>query len=418
MKLHPTPESPTLVMHDMASLRETSGQPVIKLGFGQSPFPPPAAVIKALQENAHRHDYAPVAGIPALRAAVAEHHRRHDGLNCTEKEILISAGSKALLYAAMAAFQEVSVIIPAPAWVSYAPQAKLIGHEVVSLPRMAGKGWKILPEDISRAAALCGAGREKLLVFNAPGNPDGICYTEDELRALADAARKEDIIVISDEIYGRLHFEDAHISIARFYPEKTVVTSGLSKWGGAGGWRLGTAVVPDTLTGLRAAMNGILSEIISCAPTPIQAAALTAYEDSAEMQDALARRRAILKELAEYCHETLVAAGIGCTRAEGGFYAFVDFMPLQEAFARRGIENSYALCEILLQETGVALLAGQAFGMAPDYLSARLAFVDFDGAAALEAAKTETVDRVFVRKYCTKTCDGIAAIKTWLENIS
>jgi len=417
MKLHPTPESPTLVMHNMASLRETGGQPVIKFGFGQSPFPPPAVMIEALRDNAHRHDYTPVAGIPALKQAVAAHHKQFDLIDCTEKNILISAGSKALLYAAMAAFQNAAVIIPAPSWVSYGPQAELIGHEIVSLPRMAGKGWKIMPDDLQHAADMCSAGRDKILIFNAPGNPDGICYTAAELKALAEVARKNDILIIADEIYGRLNFEDAHISMARFYPEKTVVTSGLSKWGGAGGWRLGTAVVPDGLSDLRDAMRGILSEIVSCAPTPVQMAALTAYQDSLEMQDALARRRKILKAVGEHSYQVIHSAGIGCTKPEGGFYCFVDFMPMQEIFAQRGITNSYALCEALLQETGVALLAGQAFGMAPDYLSARLAFVDFDGRAALDAAKSEEVDAAFLQKYCTKTCQGLAAIKTWLESL-
>ncbi|MBL1148560.1 MAG: aminotransferase class I/II-fold pyridoxal phosphate-dependent enzyme [Pseudomonadota bacterium] len=417
MKLHPTPESPTLVMHNMASLRETAGQPVIKFGFGQSPFPPPAVVIEALRANAHRHDYTPVAGIPALRQAVAAHHKQFDDIDCTDKNILISAGSKALLYAAMAAFQNAAVIIPAPAWVSYGPQAELIGHEIVPLPRMAGKDWRITPDDLQQAADQCSAGRDKILIFNAPGNPDGICYAADELQALAEVARKNDMLVISDEIYGRLHFENAHLSMARFYPEKTVVTSGLSKWGGAGGWRLGTAVVPEALSDLRDAMLGILSEIVSCAPTPIQMAALTAYQDSPEMQDALTRRRNILKAIGTHSYEVLTSAGIGCTKPEGGFYCFVDFMPMQDVFAKRGIKDSYGLCEALLQETGVALLAGQAFGMAPDYLSARLAFVDFDGRAALDAAKTENVDEAFLQKYCGKTCQGLAAIKTWLEGL-
>ncbi len=417
MKLHPTPESPTLVMHNMASLRETAGQPVIKFGFGQSPFPPPAVVIEALRANAHRHDYTPVAGIPALRQAVAAHHKQFDEIDCTDKNILISAGSKALLYAAMAAFQNAAVIIPAPAWVSYGPQAELIGHEIVPLPRMAGKDWRITPDDLQQAADQCSAGRDKILIFNAPGNPDGICYAADELQALAEVARKNDMLIISDEIYGRLHFENAHLSMARFYPEKTVVTSGLSKWGGAGGWRLGTAVVPEALSDLRDAMLGILSEIVSCAPTPIQMAALTAYQDSPEMQDALTRRRNILKAIGTHSYEVLTSAGIGCTKPEGGFYCFVDFMPMQDVFAKRGIKDSYGLCEALLQETGVALLAGQAFGMAPDYLSARLAFVDFDGRAALDAAKTENVDEAFLQKYCGKTCQGLAAIKTWLEGL-
>ncbi len=415
--LQPTAHSPTLVMHDLASIREQNGQDIIKFGFGQSPFPPPNCVVEALKKNANKYHYSPVMGLPELCEAVAKHHQKHNNIDCTADNIIVTAGSKALLYAIMAAFKKASIILPAPSWVSYEPQADLLGHEKVALVRESQNNWKINSEALQTAADKCSAGNQKILILNYPGNPDGITYTEDELKALANTARKNNILVISDEIYGLIDFTDTHISMATLYPENTIVTSGLSKWCGAGGWRLGTAIIPDALATVRKTMIGILSEIVSCAPTPVQFAAIEAYTDSPEIINTIEKRRKILKTLAYFGHDTLTNAGIDCTKAEGGIYCFVDFMPMQEKFKQHGITDSNKLCEKLLEETGVALLSGSAFGMDSGYLSARLAFIHFDGKATLEAAENEEINQAFIEKNCNKTCDGFRRIAKWLEQL-
>ncbi len=136
------------------------------------------------------------------------------------------------------------------------------------------------------------------------------------------------------------------------------------------------------------------------------------------MLDTLDKRRKILQAIGLYTHKKLIDAGIGCTEPQGGFYCFVDFMPMKDALAKRNLTTADEVCQALLQDTGVALLAGSAFGVDPSYMSARLAFVDFDGEAALDAAKTEAIDDAFIQKYCKKTYDGIQYIADWLAEQS
>src|SRR5262249_20109347 len=161
----------------------------------------------------------------------------------------------------------------------------------------------------------------------------------------------------------------------------TIVTGGLSKWSGAGGWRLGIAMLPELLDGaFKEAMLAIASETYSCAPTPIQHAACPAYVwDDVTKRD-LAHPRRILSLPGNWIADRLNEAGIGVHRPDGAFYLFLDFSMRAEALRQAGIASSRQLCEGLLRETGVSLLYGDVFGMPPDHLSARLAYVDFDGA--------------------------------------
>lgn len=417
MNIKSTSHSPTLAMHEMSSLREKDGIKVIKLGFGQSPFAPPTKIIEALKFNAHEHFYAPVDGIEKLKSTVANFHSKLDNIDCTSDNIVINAGSKILIYAILEVFNEANVIIPSPSWVSYKPQAELIGHKVIRLERRPEKSWRIDGDDLNDAVAKCDENTQKILILNYPSNPDGVAYSKEELEDIAHIARKHNILIISDEIYGRLNFTNSHISMATICPENTIVTSGLSKWCGAGGWRLGTAIIPNNLNHIKKTMVGILSETISCAPTPIQLAAITAYSMSDEIENDIKNRRIILSKLGDFCAYSLNNAGIKCTKPEGGFYSFCDFMPFKEKFKKLGITNSNALCEKLLSETGVALLSGSAFGMEDSYLSARLAFVDFDGNEALKEASKHEVDDNFIKQYCQNTYSGIKTMVNWLAEL-
>src|ERR1700722_1514940 len=144
-------KSQTLLLNEQSRNLEQGGKKVYKLGFGQSPFLPPKAVIEALKANAHRKDYSPVAGIPELRKAVAEFHRNLDGIDVKPENILIAPGSKILIYAVMASFTEADVLFCAPAWVSYVPQARLLGHDVIMLPTTFEGRWRLTPDMLDRA---------------------------------------------------------------------------------------------------------------------------------------------------------------------------------------------------------------------------------------------------------------------------
>jgi len=218
--------------------------------------------------------------------------------------------------------------------------------------------------------------------------------------------------------YSGLHFEGEHVSIARFYPEGTILSNGLSKWAGAGGWRLGAFVFPETLRWLADTMAAVASETFTSTAAPIQYAAVEGFGASAAIDDYLRRVRRVLGALMRASRATLQAAGAALAEPRGGFYVFPDFTPLRERLNARGVCTSEVLCERALEQTGIAFLPGSAFGQPAHELSVRLACVDFDGTAALRAAGElspgEVPDEAFLRRYCNPAHDAIARLCDWI----
>jgi len=276
------------------------------------------------------------------------------------------------------------------------------------------EGWRLTPQ---RLEAICkdDPDRPRLLILNYPGNPDGSTYSADELRGIADVAKTYRIVLLSDEIYGPLNHRDEHVSIAKFYPEGTIVSGGLSKWCGAGGWRLGTFAFPPSLSRVLRAMAATASETFTATSAPIQYAAVSAFRGSPAIDDYLRRSRQILSTLGGVCTARLRKSGAILPEPKGGFYLFPDFSPLKARLAARGIETGRQLAERALEELGVAFLPGEDFALTPQSLTARLAYVDFDGAAALDAAAKETVDERFVQPHCASVVEGVESLCAWLE---
>ncbi len=409
--------SATVAINEYCNKLVAEGRQVFKLGLGQSPFPVPDAVMKELQANAFQKDYLPVAGLKELRETVADYHRRTQGTPFAPKGVLIGPGSKELMFILQLVYYG-DLVIPAPAWVSYAPQAKIIGRQVNFLQTHRDNGWKLLPEQLEELCAL-DPGRPRLLIFNYPSNPTGGTYSRSELKAIADTARKHRVILLSDEIYGELHHKGQHVSIARFYPEGTIVSAGLSKWCGAGGWRLGTFAFPETLGWLREAMAVVASETYTSTSAPIQYAAVRAFKGGFDIERYLVHSRRILKHLGRWAAKTLNDAGIATCRPEGGFYLFPDFEHLRARLVTRGIADSAALCHKLLEDTGVAILPGSDFGRPPSELTARLAYVDFDGAKALYGARSIAIEQPlndeFLEAYTPNVTNAIRAICEWAK---
>ncbi|MEM7155241.1 MAG: pyridoxal phosphate-dependent aminotransferase [Myxococcota bacterium] len=410
------PASATVAINEHCNDLMAAGREVFKLGLGQSPFPVAEPVVEALRQHAHEKDYLPVKGLARLREAVAEYHQRHDGLVRTGDDVLIGPGSKELMFLLQLVFYG-DLVIPTPAWVSYAPQAKIIGRQVRLVPTRPENGWRLGATELAR---LCeqDPGRPRILILNYPSNPTGATHRPEELEALAKVAAEHRVVLLSDEIYGELHHEGQHVSIARFYPEGTIISSGLSKWCGAGGWRLGTFLFPPSMRWLLDAMAAAASETYTSTSAPIQHAAVTAFEGSDEIDEYLARSRRILGALGRWCHRRMTDAGLSLSEPEGGFYLFPDFSAHTEALASRGITNSAALCEQLLEHTGVAILPGSFFGREPAELTARLAYVDFDGGAALDGLagmpKDATVDETFLRQHCARVTTAIDRLCEWV----
>ena len=388
--LRKSKHSETLQVNQLSLTRAENDQPVFKFGFGQSPFPVPEEITAELANAAYRKEYMSVQGHFPLREAIANFHKEKEGKNWQAENIIVGSGSKILLFCVMAAFEQAEILLPAPSWVSYEPQGQLAGHKVTWLNTTFKNKWHLTPEQLERYCAERKMPETPLiLVLNYPSNPTGQTYNGVELFALAAVMRKYNVIVIADEIYSLLSYKKDYSTIADYYPEGCIVSSGLSKWCGAGGWRLGFMHIPPQLENLLSTVIGVASETYSCAPSPIQIAATKAYSSMSITDTFIAKQIDILSDISEYCAKSLNDIGINVHAAEGGFYLFPDFSAFTEKLKGRGIETSEQLTTALMEETGIALLPGSAFGMSQTSLTTRLAFVDFDGSHTLSQLHNE-----------------------------
>lgn len=411
-------ESPTLRINQHCKELAAKGKHIYKLGLGQSPFPVPEPVVNALRLYAPQKDYLHVQGLPELRQTVADFHRKKDGVDILPENVIIGPGSKELLFLLQMVF-EGEVIIPSPSWVSYLPQAKIIGNVIHVIHTSPDEQWRITPELLENFCKNQNRNPQHpyLLILNYPGNPDGITYGQENVRQLAETAKRNNIYILSDEIYGQLHHKGNHVSIAKYYPEGTIISSGLSKWCGAGGWRLGTFSFPPNLHWLLEAMAAVASETYTSVSAPIQYAAIQAFLCGAEIENYLWHARKILAMLGNETARILKDGNIMVNDPTGGFYLFLDFTSLKKNLERRGIQGSKNLCEKLLDDCGVAILPGEDFNRPENELSARLSYVDFDGAKALAASYTiplhDPLPDDFLMKYCSNVIEASNKITEW-----
>jgi aspartate aminotransferase len=411
--------SATLAINEKSQTLQQQGRTVYRLGLGQSPFPVPERVIQALRDNAHQKAYLPVKGLYELREAVASFNNRIQGIDTLPENVMIGPGSKELIFILQLVYYG-DLVIPTPSWVSYSPQARIVGHHVYWVPTESDNDWRLSPDQLDK---LCRTDpdRPRIVILNYPSNPSGYTYPLKRLKQLAEVARKYGVILVSDEIYGLLQFNNRHVSVACYYPEGTIISSGLSKWCGAGGWRLGTFSFPPQLRWLCDAMSIVASETFTATSSPIQYAAITAFDGGDDIDEYLSDSRRILEAMATYLVGELNSININISIPQGGFYLFPDFGLYRDKLARRGILTSVEMCSALLEETGVAMLPGHDFGRDPSELTARLAFVDFDGERALQAASGEyrdtAIDETFIRQYAPKLVEAFQKLTEWFTGL-
>lgn len=409
--------SATLAINELSNALIQQGKKVYKFGLGQSPFPVPESVVTALQENAFQKDYLPVKGLYPLRKTIAEVYLKKQGIDRTAEDIMVGPGSKELLFLLQLVYHG-DLILPAPSWVSYSPQAQIVGSKVHWVTTKEENDWCLTAEDLEE---LCREepDRPRILLLNYPNNPTGATYDVEQQKAIAEVARKYRLIVLSDEIYGGVDHSGEHISMARFYPEGTIVSTGLSKWCGAGGWRLGIFAFPASLRWLLDAMAVVASETFTATSAPIQYAAIRAYEGGKDIDLYLKNSRRVLQVLGGWIYDKFQKHHISLPKPKGGFYLIPNFARYSEKLKARGIETSSDFCQRLLEETGVAILPGSDFGLPPNQLIARMAYVNFDGAKALKVAResysNQSLDDAFLYKCCGEAMEGIEVLLEWIQ---
>lgn len=410
-------QSSTLRINALSNDLRRQGRPVFKMGLGQSPFPVPEAVVEELKANAHQKDYLPVMGVRELRGSIADYFRRSQCVAYKPDNILIGPGSKELMFILQLVYYG-DLLIPTPSWVSYAPQAHIIGRHIRWLSTSREDGWKLMPEELEKQCA-ADPDKPRLVILNYPANPSGSSYTIKELRSIARVAKKYKVVLLSDEIYGELNHLGRHESISCYYPEGTIISSGLSKWCGAGGWRLGTFAFPDSLSWLLEAMAVVSSETFTATSAPIQYAAIRAFNGGLDIERYLCQSRRILRELGILCARILIEKGVALSYPDGAFYLFPDFTPFRDVLYNRGIKTSEQMCQRILEDTGVAILPGSDFGRPPEEFTARIAYVDFDGARALAASEQTPLDQDLGEEFFernTRDClEAMRRIAEWFD---
>ena len=342
--------SATLAINEESNRLKKAGKKIYKFGFGQSPFPVPDSIILELKNNSNKNTYLPMQGLEELRMAIANNLNKENKNNFTSDDIVIGPGTKELMFLTQIAF-EGEVLLPAPSWVSYQPQASIAKNKVHWIQTTSDSDWfPTGPQLENKIKSL--VSKNLLLIINSPNNPSGkVCKNLEEI---AQIAKKYNVIILSDEIYSRLTFNSKYQSISNYYPEGTIVSSGLSKWCGAGGWRLGFFAIPKQLKELKNSLKILCSESFTSVSAPIQYAAIAAYKN--EHSAYLSGVKTILSITGNYVYENLKSNVIKVSNPEGGFYLFPEF-------TNASFSTSSEMCKEILNKTGVALLPGSDFGL-------------------------------------------------------
>ena len=397
--------SATLAINEESNRLKKSGKKIYKFGFGQSPFPIPESIVLALKTNANKHAYLPMEGLEELRSAIADYLNKNNNNNFNKEDILIGPGTKELMFLTQIAFQG-EILLPAPSWVSYLPQALIAKNKVHWIQTTSNSNWFPTAEQIENKIKSI-KNKNLLLFINSPNNPSGtVCKNLQEVAAIA---KKNRLVVLSDEIYSQLSFDGHYKSISNFYPEGTIVSTGLSKWCGAGGWRLGFFAIPNQLRDLKNGLKTMCSESFTSVSAPIQYAAVEAYKgDHSAYLEAVKK---ILSFTGSYVYKNLKSNTINVIKPEGGFYVFPEFTNAK-------FSSSSAMCKDILNKTGVALLPGSDFGLDSNKMLARLSFTDFDGTGFLKnTLGSKKLDSADLKKYAPNIVDGVSALKDWSNSL-
>ncbi len=383
--------SPTIAVSTKAAELKAQGRDVIGLGAGEPDFDTPQnikdAAVRAIA--AGKTKYTAVDGIPELKQAICAKFLRENGLTYTPSQITVGTGGKQILYNALMATCNPGdeVIIPAPYWVSYPDMVLLAGGTPVPVIATIANDFKLTPAQLDAAITP----RTKWFIFNSPSNPTGAGYTQAELRALCDVLLKHpQVWIMSDDMYEHLVFDDFKFTTpAQVEPalyDRTLTCNGVSKSYAMTGWRIGYAGGPAHLI---KAMGTIQSQSTS---NPCSVSQYAALEALTGPQDFLAPNRTLFQGRRDLVVSMLnQARGITCPRPEGAFYVYPDISGCIGKTTAAGtlLTNDEVFATALLEETGVAVVFGAAFGLSPNF---RVSY------ATSDAILTEACSRI--QRFC------------------
>lgn len=351
--------SPTLAVTNRAAVLRAEGKDIIGLGAGEPDFDTPDHIKQAAVDaiNAGHTKYTAVDGTPSLKEAIISKLSSDNGLSYQPNQILVSCGGKQSFFNLSLALLNPAdeVIISAPYWVSYPDMVKIAEGKPVIIETRYENRFKLTAEQLEAAITE----RTRMVVLNSPSNPSGVAYTLDEFKALAEVLKKyPNILIATDDMYEHIIWsEGGFCNILNACPElydRTIVLNGVSKAYSMTGWRIGYAAGPATLI---AAMKKIQSQSTSNPTSISQDAAEAALRGGI---DCVTPMVTAFKERHDYLIAALNALpGVSCLEGDGAFYAFPDF---SDAMKHKGYDNDVDFAEYVLNEVGVAMVPGSAFG--------------------------------------------------------
>ncbi|WP_375175697.1 pyridoxal phosphate-dependent aminotransferase [Pseudooceanicola sp.] len=361
--------SPTIAVTNMAAELKAAGKDVIGLGAGEPDFDTPenikAAAIAAI--NGGKTKYTAVDGIPELKKAICAKFKRDNGLDYAPEQVTVGTGGKQVLYNALMATLNPGdeVVIPAPYWVSYPDMVLLAGGEPVFIEAQLETSFKITADQLDAAITP----KTKWFIFNSPSNPTGAGYSREELKALTDVLKKHPHVwVLTDDMYEHLAYDDFEFCTpAEVEPElydRTLTVNGVSKAYAMTGWRIGYAAGPKELIG---AIRKIQSQSTSNPPSISQWAAVEALNGPQDYipvnNQTFVRRRDMV------CEMLNAIEGITCPVPEGAFYVYPSIAGLIGKSTPGGVEitDDEVFAKALLEDKGVAVVFGAAFGLSPNF---------------------------------------------------
>ena len=358
--------SPTLAITGDASKRKKAGEDIIILAAGEPDFDTPDHIKEAAVDAMNRGltKYTAVDGLPDLKKAIQKKLQDENGLSYDVSEIIVGVGGKQVIFNALLATCEEGdeVIIPAPYWVSYPDIVKLCGATPVFVDCPEKDGFKLTPQALKKALTP----KTKWIILNSPSNPTGAVYTKDELKALGDVLKNHTCMIMSDDIYEYLTYEGEFYNLPMTCPddlkERILVVNGVSKAYAMTGWRIGYGAGPKALI---SAMTMLQSQSTSNACSIAQAATITALNAPKHFlsdwkKSFIARRDFCVKAINKI-------KGLSCTQAKGAFYLYINCEKLLGARTPLGstLQNDTDVATYFLNQCGVAVVPGSAFGLSP-----------------------------------------------------
>jgi aspartate aminotransferase len=356
-------ESATLKVDAKAKALQAEGRPVISYAAGEPDFPTPAHIVEAAAKavlDPKNHRYTPAVGLPDLREAIAQKTLRDSGTEVTANQVVVTNGGKQAVYQAFAVLldQGDEVLLPSPYWTTYPEAIALAGGKTVEVFAGSDQDYKVTVEQLDKAKT----SRTKVLLMCSPSNPTGAVYSKEEIAAIGNWAHKNDLWVITDEIYQNLVYEGAKAySITEVVPEmidRTILVNGVAKSYAMTGWRLGWMTGPVDAMKAAANLQSHLTSNVNNIAQKAALAALTGPQDEVQnMLQAFDRRRKLaVSELGKI--DNWLAP-----MPEGAFYVYSDVRGLLgKTWNGKQINTSLELCDFILEQVEVALVPGEAFG--------------------------------------------------------